>query len=192
MDGTTKRVSESEKDYQQLEEEVRKGVEKFLVEVKARATKLEEDVLKAILWRGQRRRGGARRRSKDAPTVNAVVVVIKAEDVLVYVENYKRPLRLRRQWTLLALVLALCEKEAKDAGASDGLVPPKSQDELVALIEKQMDKKLTEEALRMNVLRLRKQLDEDELPRSLVETIKGKYRFRITLAGQIIVRNQDA
>jgi hypothetical protein len=183
------RINVSAREYQKLKEEVRKDKEKFLVDVKARADKLEERVLRSIAPPDKEPGRGTRKKDQSVNVVNTIVVVIKASGIFVYVEDHKRPVLLRRRWKLYALLLALCEKEIGQRH-DDGLVPIKSQVDLLRILLKKHKHEIDLRGLIAHVHRLRNDLEAAGLSRNLVETLGDGYRIRLGENGQVIVRNE--
>jgi hypothetical protein len=192
MDGLMMR-NVSEREVREVKRLLNKGLEKFLVEMKIQAKKyVHEEMLKIIFGKKQKSSGGARSRAAALDTVNAIVLVIKPKEVLVYIENVKDPVNLGRSWMLVALLLCLCDKEHGRQVGADELVPAKSPDQLIGLINDRFDKQINRATLRMHVLRLRNLLEKAGLKRELVESINGGYRFRLGAQGQVIIRTEES
>jgi hypothetical protein len=88
------------------------------------------------------------------------------------------------------LLRALSKTDMGDRAGADGLVPFKTQEQLIDLIAEQSGNRIEKATLRTHVLRLRNELKEVELDRGYIEMLKGRYRLRFAIDGQVVERYQ--
>jgi hypothetical protein len=121
-------------------------------------------------------------------TVKRILILHKPDRTVVYVDDFKRPVALRRCKILVDLLRALGSGDVGTGVAADGLIPFKTQDQLIDLIDERRGIRIEKATLRTHVLRLRNALKEAELDRWYIETRKGRYRLRLTEDGQVVER----
>jgi hypothetical protein len=121
-------------------------------------------------------------------TVKRLLILHIPDKTVAYFDDFKRPVGLRRCRKLIDLLRALTNKEVGDHAGADGLVPIKTQEQLINLIDEGMEKA----TLRAHVLRLRNELMAVGLDRRYVEMNKGRYRLRFAIDGQVVERYEDA
>ena len=189
MDG--KQRSACEKAIKVLEENIRDARSK-VVELKAGFdTDLSAlHTLKEVI--GNDGSGSPQEPDQGPGTVKRLLILQKPDQTVAYFDGFKRPVRLRRCRMLVELLWALCTKEVGDRAGPDGLVPFKTQHQLIGLIEEQTGNRIAKATLRTHVLRLRNELTEARLDRGYIEMIKGRYRFKFAIDGQVIKRYEDA
>ena len=141
--------------------------------------------------KGRRKTGRGRTADEKPEPVHAIVVDRPAENILMTVENHTPPVNLGRCHILVVLLRGLCETDAGAGTCGDGVVPPKTKEELMDFIREFTGKVINKEALRNHILRLRDRLKDAGLPREYVETVDGDYRFRMRADGQLIIRLDD-
>jgi hypothetical protein len=123
--------------------------------------------------------------------VKRILILHKPDRTVVYFDDHKRPIALRRCRILVELLRALADPDVGKRVAGEGLVPFKSQEQLIVLIDKQRGNMIDKAALRAHVLRLRNELKEAGLDRMYIQTRRGHYRLRFADDGQIVERRED-
>ncbi len=189
MDG--KQRSACEKAIKVLEENIRDARSK-VVELKAG---FDTDLTALHTLKEDIRNDGSGpppRPAQGPGTVKRLFILQKPDQTVAYFDGFKRPVRLRRCRLLVELLSLLCTKDLGDRAAPDGLVPFKTQDQLIGLIEQRTGNRMERATLRTHVLRLRNELKEAGFDRGYIEMIKGRYRFRLAIDGQVIKRYEDA
>jgi hypothetical protein len=124
-------------------------------------------------------------------TVKRLLILHTPDRTVAYFDDIQRPIVLRRCKLLVELLRALSDADVGDRAGADGLVPFKTQEQLIDLIDAQMGNRIEKATLRTHVLRLRNEFKEAGLDRGYIETIKGRYRLRFAIDGQVIERYQD-
>jgi hypothetical protein len=134
--------------------------------------------------------GSPRQPVRGTGTVKRLLILHTPDRTVVYFDDMKRPVGLRRCKLLVELLRALSKTDMGDRAGADGLVPFKTQEQLIDLIAEQSGNRIEKATLRTHVLRLRNELKEVELDRGYIEMLKGRYRLRFAIDGQVVERYQ--
>ena len=121
-------------------------------------------------------------------TVKRLLILHTPDRTVAYFDDFKRPVGLRRCKLLVELLRALSNADVRDRAGADGLVPFKTQEQLIDLIDEQSGNRIEKATLRAHVLRLRNELKEAGFDRGYIEMIKGRYRLRFAIDGQVVER----
>jgi hypothetical protein len=124
--------------------------------------------------------------------VKRLLILHKPDQTVAYFDDIERPVRLRRCKLLVQLLRALSNPDMGDRAGADGLVPFKTQEQLIDLIDGEIHNRIEKATLRAHVLRLRNELKGAGLDRGYVEMFKGRYRLRFAIDGQVVERYEEA
>jgi hypothetical protein len=124
--------------------------------------------------------------------VKRLSILHMPDKTVAYFDDHKRPVGLRRCKLLVELLRALSNADVGERAGADGLVPFKTQEQIIDLIDGEIHNRIEKATLRTHVLRLRNLLKHFGFDRGYIEMDKGRYRLRFALDGQVIERYEEA